>query len=82
MQLFSDEVAKDYVDGVGVHWYWNDFVPASWLTQLHNKYPDKFILPTEACKGDRPWEEAVVLGSWERGQEYAVDIIEVRIRRT
>ncbi|XP_022911938.2 lysosomal acid glucosylceramidase-like [Onthophagus taurus] len=74
--LFDDVEARSYMDGIGVHWYWDDFVPAQWLSQTHNRYPDKFIMGTEACKGDRPWDEAVLPGSWKRGQAYAVDIIE------
>lgn len=27
--------------------------------------------------GDKPWERKVELGSWERGEKYIADIIEV-----
>ena len=31
---------------------------------------------TEACTGANPWDlQKVLLGSWERGQEYVNDII-------
>lgn len=48
---FDDEETRKYVDGVGVHWYWDRWLPASWLSQIHNKYPDKFMLGTEASAG-------------------------------
>lgn len=28
--------------------------------------------------GDKPWERKVEIGSWERGEKYIADIIEVR----
>ncbi|KAI4467344.1 glucosylceramidase [Holotrichia oblita] len=74
--LLADEAAASYLDGIAVHWYWNDFVPASWQTNIHELYPEKFFINTEACKGDRPWDSAVRLGSWDRGEQYARDIIE------
>ncbi|KAI4467328.1 glucosylceramidase [Holotrichia oblita] len=74
--LLADETAASYLDGIAVHWYWNDFVPASWQTNIHELYPEKFFINTEACKGDRPWDSAVRLGSWDRGEQYARDIIE------
>ena len=43
---------------------------------MHNQYPDKFIMFTEACTGANPWDlQKVLLGSWERGQEYVNDVI-------
>lgn len=29
--------------------------------------------------GDKPWQEKVILGSWERAESYAHDIIEVTL---
>jgi Glycosyl hydrolase family 30 TIM-barrel domain len=49
--VFSNEDAKNYIDGIGVHWYWDSVYPAQVLSRTHNKYPDKFILGTEACVG-------------------------------
>ena len=46
------------------------------LDYVHNQYPDKFIMFTEACTGANPWDlQKVLLGSWERGQEYVNDVI-------
>ena len=46
------------------------------LDYVHDQFPDKFIMFTEACTGANPWDlQKVLLGSWERGQEYINDII-------
>ena len=46
------------------------------LDDVHENFPDKFIMFTEACTGANPWDlQKVLLGSWERGQEYINDII-------
>ena len=46
------------------------------LDDVHDNFPDKFIMFTEACTGSYPWDlQMVLLGSWERGQEYVNDII-------
>jgi len=66
------------VAGVGVHWYLNAIAPATVLDETHDLDPSKFILATEACAGSLPFEEKVILGSWERAEQYAADIIEVR----
>ncbi|KAL7297825.1 hypothetical protein TKK_0008858 [Trichogramma kaykai] len=64
-----DKQALSYISGVGVHWYTDDFVPASFLDLTHKFIPDKFILMTEACVGDKPWEHPkVILGSWTRAE--------------
>lgn len=47
----ADAETESYVDGVGVHWYQDWYKPASLLNDAHEKYPDKFILNTEACEG-------------------------------
>ncbi|CAB3379701.1 Hypothetical predicted protein [Cloeon dipterum] len=75
--VFQNEDAKSYIDGVGVHWYWDTLYPATALSRTHMRYPGKFILATEACVGDKPWDrEKVMLGSWTRGEMYIKDIIE------
>ena len=40
---------------------------------VHTKYPDKFLLPTEACNINN---NKVLLGDWESGVKYSSDIIE------
>nr|CAD7603336.1 unnamed protein product [Timema genevievae] len=75
--VMSDEKAASYIDGVAVHWYWDGLFPASLLDYTHDSHPDKFLLATEACVGDKPWEFTKVdLGSWTRGEAYMEDIIQ------
>ena len=76
--VFADERAMKYVSGVGVHWYMDDVIPVPFaLDQVHEEFPDKFILYTEACNGDKPWDtEKVMLGDWDRGEKYILNIIE------
>jgi len=73
-KLFGDPETNDFVDGLGLHWYWNTFLwPASIQRAVHNKYPDKFLLPTEACNINN---NKVLLGDWESGVKYSTDIME------
>ncbi|KAK4883900.1 hypothetical protein RN001_000171 [Aquatica leii] len=72
--MLRNENVKRYIDGFGLHYYWN-WLPKSILNNTHNKYPDKFILATEACEGVSLNLPHVKLGDWERGENYAFDII-------
>ncbi|XP_024893027.1 glucosylceramidase-like [Temnothorax curvispinosus] len=75
--MFNNLKARELFSGVAIHWYADDFFSPIRLTLTHDKYPDKFILMTEACTGSSPLEiRKVILGSWDRGEEYALDIIE------
>ncbi|KAM7286292.1 lysosomal acid glucosylceramidase-like [Ixodes scapularis] len=75
--VLGDADAAKYVQGVAVHWYADEFVGPGVLDKTHDNFPDKFILATEACKGDKPWDKAhVILGSWDRAENYAHDILE------
>ena len=75
--VLEDGAADKYVDGVAVHWYADMVLPSpSPLDIVHEEFPNKFILYTEACTGSRPSETAVALGSWERAEEYLHNIIE------
>ncbi|XP_012257370.1 lysosomal acid glucosylceramidase-like [Athalia rosae] len=74
--VFANKVAKDYTDGIAIHWYW-DSLPAWVVDRMHIDHPEKFIIMTEASVGDKPWNfKKVVLGSWKRGEQYIEDIIE------
>ncbi|KAJ9601521.1 hypothetical protein L9F63_000264 [Diploptera punctata] len=76
-KLMSDEEVASYIDGIGVHWYWDSWFPACLLGWTHQNFPDKFILATEASVGDKPWDfEKVKIGSWTRGEWYMEDILE------
>lgn len=47
----SDRDVLNYVDGFAIHWYL-DFLVGGWvINDLHKKFPEKFILYTEACTG-------------------------------
>ena len=46
-EVFSDERALKYVDGIGIHWYADEiFVVPFALDQAHEEFPDKFLLYT------------------------------------
>jgi glucosylceramidase len=52
-KVFEDERALKYVDGIAVHWYTDRWFPLpDALDTVHEEYPDKFILYTEACTGE------------------------------
>lgn len=48
--MFHDEKAKELFTGIALHWYGDRFSPER-LSITQYKYPDKFILMTEACAG-------------------------------
>ncbi|XP_052751899.1 lysosomal acid glucosylceramidase-like isoform X2 [Galleria mellonella] len=68
--------ADKYIDGLAVHFYFDELSPPEILTKATEDHPDKFILATEASNGVGPTIPAVVLGSWDRAQKYIKDIIE------
>lgn len=78
-KVFGDADANKIVNGLAIHWYdddneWNNNpMPASVLTQVHQRFPEKWILYTEACN------TGPKLGSWSQGDRYAHSIIEVRV---
>lgn len=73
-EIFKNEIARNYVYGIAVHWYADILIPPVVLDQTHNNFPDKKLLMTEACEGSFPLEKKVVLGSWERGKRYILSI--------
>ncbi|CAJ0570088.1 unnamed protein product, partial [Mesorhabditis spiculigera] len=74
-EVFADAKAREYADGIGVHWYMDAFAPASLLTETALRHPDKFILATEACSGFLG-VHGPILGDWSRAENYAADIID------
>lgn len=71
MMRGMNEKAFDYVDGFGVHFYWDHFVSPRVMDETAQQFPGKFLLNTESCLGDKPYQEhGPVLGSWDRGVEY------------
>ncbi|XP_066998118.2 lysosomal acid glucosylceramidase [Anabrus simplex] len=77
--VLGDPKARNYTSGIAVHWY-VDFIPAfgtQYLDEVHDSWPEVFLLYTEACNGlQQLGEKPVALGSWERGEKYAHSIIE------
>lgn len=51
------------------------------LGVTHHLYPEYYLFGTEACAGWSPLDRGVKLGSWDRAEQYAHDIIEVRSSR-
>lgn len=47
----ADKNLLKYLDGFGVHWYWDFLIGSGVVEEIHNLYPDKFILSTEASVG-------------------------------
>ncbi|NWI61420.1 GLCM Glucosylceramidase, partial [Calyptomena viridis] len=74
--VLEDEEAARYVDGIGIHWYL-DFIGPIQDTVLptHELFPDYFILATEASIGAYFWERDVILGCWDRGNQYSHSIL-------
>ncbi|CAL4090866.1 unnamed protein product, partial [Meganyctiphanes norvegica] len=73
--VLGDPDAEQYVSGIGVHWYGDNYSPAGLLDNTNELFPDKYIIMTEACEGSYPWQTAVTLGRWERLESYARNII-------
>ncbi|XP_029161310.1 lysosomal acid glucosylceramidase-like [Nylanderia fulva] len=77
--MFKNKNAEKLFSGIAVHWYGDNFFSPLVLTETHDKYPDKFLLMTEACTGTFATnflEPIVNLGSWYRGEQYMKNIIE------
>lgn len=72
LMLEDTEVSK-YISGIAIHWYMNDEYEN--LNFISKYYPDKFILPTEACNGFLPFQVHAMPGNWDRGVAYMYDII-------
>ncbi|KAI6072929.1 Glucosylceramidase [Aix galericulata] len=78
-QVLEDEQAARYVHGIGIHWYLDFIGPIQdTVVPTHELFPDYFILATEACIGAHFWERDVILGCWERGNQYSHSILTVR----
>jgi len=65
--ILSDKEASQYVWGTGFHWYDGDHFDH--LESVHDLFPDKNLLATEAT--DCP----AILGNWDSGENYGHDII-------
>jgi len=65
--IFGDAEASQYTQGIAVHWYDGDHFDN--LNAIHNKYPNKFIMGTEAC--NCPTQ----VDNWGFGENYGHDIM-------
>jgi glucosylceramidase len=69
--------------GLGLHWYTSveDYLafitkPFDKMRAVNEKYPDKFMLATEACVGFIPViDQGPKLGNWQRAERYGYDIM-------
>jgi len=75
--VLSDERCRDFIAGIGVHWYMNHLFGTSKLEQTHAAFEDKFLLGTEACHEAAPMppSKTNVAEQWQRGEKYSKDII-------
>lgn len=81
-EVLSDVHAGRYIHGVAVHWYFDSLAPIEMtLGTTHHLYPEYYLFGTEACAGWSPLDRGVKLGSWQRAEQYAHDIIEVGASR-
>ena len=78
--VLSDPKASSFIQGIGFHWYASvedEFPHFDQMSDVHAKYGhDTFLLGTEACEGYLPWSQGPLLGSFERGETYAHDILQ------
>ncbi|OTF81313.1 hypothetical protein BLA29_003674, partial [Euroglyphus maynei] len=73
--VMADEEAAKYVSGVAFHWYHNDRADRNDMDKLNEKFPNLFLLATEACEEWKNDPKKVHLGSWHLMNRYANDII-------
>lgn len=67
----------EYLAGFAVHWYWDQIIPPTLLNAVHSLYPDKLLLNTESCDGDKPFQtHGPELGSWKRAEKYILAYME------
>jgi len=68
--FYSNSIARQLVWGIAIHWYSGDSFNN--VRQIHDSWPDKPIMATEACNCDGPHygDEA-----WRRGETYVHDIL-------
>ncbi|XP_050308225.1 lysosomal acid glucosylceramidase-like [Anthonomus grandis grandis] len=74
--ILSDSKVLEYADGIAVHWYTDFIAPAATLLLSTSDKKNLFRLASEACAGYREEEQPVVLGSWERAEEYLNSIMD------
>lgn len=67
----------DYLDGLSVHWYWDQLFAPTLMDETHELMPDKILLSSESCAGAKPlMDQGPKLGSWNRAEIYARSYLE------
>jgi glucosylceramidase len=72
--ILSDKDAAKWVSGIAIHWYANNEKTGEALDFLNQRFPQFFLLNTEACIIRTP-----IFGDWSWAESYAFDIIRVCI---
>ncbi|XP_011706061.1 PREDICTED: glucosylceramidase-like [Wasmannia auropunctata] len=73
--VFQDQKARDVITGTAIHFYYDNVVNSSVLDEIKQLFPEKSLIYSEASIGIFEVKK-VILGSWERGERYAKNIIE------
>ncbi|XP_063215740.1 lysosomal acid glucosylceramidase-like [Bacillus rossius redtenbacheri] len=71
---FGNSTVSKLVHGGAYHWYDNNEQNLLSLAEIHKKFPDKFLLATEACYFQRG-SVGVIMGDWGRAAKYLSSII-------
>uniref|UniRef100_A0A0N5B533 Glucosylceramidase n=1 Tax=Strongyloides papillosus TaxID=174720 RepID=A0A0N5B533_STREA len=73
--VLEDNETESYVDGVGIHWYQDEF-PVNNIKKTYERHPTKFLLATEACNGWFGLDRGGKPGYWIHGEAYLFSIID------
>lgn len=73
--VLSDKEAAKYVAGIAYHWYSNLKADRKVLDLVAQKFPNNFLISTEACILRKTERDRVWLGEWAPADQYAEDII-------
>ena len=74
---YTNKKSNKYTAGTAVHAYFENYAPASVLTETHDAFPNKFILMTEDSIGPSAWgTKGQVTKSWNYGESYMLSIME------
>lgn len=73
-QVVNRTDVQKFIDGIATHGYVDTDFGA--MSEIWEKYKGRFfVLPDELCSGHLPFMEKALIGNWERGVHYAIDII-------
>ncbi|XP_017875581.1 glucosylceramidase-like [Ceratina calcarata] len=70
------ERSNKYVGGIAVHWYQDYLAEPDVLDEIHNEFPNKFILVTESSITTIWNTSQEKVGSWQHGERYILTMIE------